>query len=243
MYFNRFHRITEENDFDGSIYRGRLGVHDGDLFKQQLKDLQQVRHPFFAAMFTLSTHGPYDFPGGRPLTWGEKENDYINAVHYADSCLNAFMQNACKEPWFKNTLFVFVSDHHHNTPRGHSYYHPEYRRIPLVFYGEVIKPEFRGLKDSLVCSQLDLASTLLHQLQQPAGEFVWSRNLFNPYSKRFAFYTFDEGFGWIRPEGRLVWFAGERLEAERFRDVQTKDRLLREGKAYLQRVTEEFWKY
>jgi phosphoglycerol transferase MdoB-like AlkP superfamily enzyme len=243
MYFNRFHRIIEENDFDAGVFRGRLGVHDGELFRRQLQELQKTPQPFFAAMFTLSTHGPFDFPGGKPLQWGNKERDYINAVHYADSCLNQFMVNARKEEWYRNTLFLFVSDHHHNTPRGYSYYHPEYRRIPLVFYGEVIKTEFKGFKDKQVASQLDIASTLLNQLNQPARQFSWSNNLFNPYSNRFAFYSFDEGFGWIKPEGRLVWFANNTLEAERYKDSTNRKNLLREGKAYLQRVTEEFWKY
>lgn len=243
MYFNRFHEIVEESDFDESVYRGRLGVHDGDLFKRQLNALRAKKAPFFAALFTLSTHGPYDHPGRRPLTWGGKEKDYINSVHYADSCLNDFMTKAKNEPWFDNTLFVFIADHHHNTPKGYSYYHPEYRRIPMVFYGPVIKETFRGMKDKQVCSQLDLAATLMGQLQQPAHEFTWSRNLFNPYGKQFAFYTFDEGFGWIRPEGRLVWFAGERKEAERYLDKRDAARLLKEGKAYLQRVTEAFWRY
>lgn len=243
MYFNKFHRIVEEKDFGSSIYRGRLGVHDGDLFNQQIKELKQTPEPFFAALFTLSTHGPYDFKGGRPLNWGGDEQNYINAVHYADSCLNQFMIQARQQPWFNNTLFVFVSDHHHRSPKAYSYYHPEYRRIPLVFYGNVIKDEFVGYKDKQVCSQLDLANTLLKQLHRTTDEFVWSKNLFNPYTKRFAFYCFDEGFGWIKPEGRLVWFADGRIEAARFPDKTTEEQLLKEGKAYLQRVTEAFWQY
>ena len=244
MYYNGFDKILEEKDFESSVYRGRLGVHDGDLFDRQLIELRNQKQPFFASMFTLSTHGPYDIPVSEVLHWGEKEKEYINTVHYADSCLNHFMNEAKKQPWFDNTLFVFISDHHHNSPKGYSYFSPEYRRIPFVFYGNVIKPEFRGVKSSRICSQLDLASTLLHQLNMDAKPFVWSQNLFNPYSPEFAFYSFDEGFGWIRPEGRLVYHIHEnRFESERYNNPNDKQRLLREGKAYIQRVTEEFWKY
>ena len=244
MYYNGFDKILEEKDFESSVYRGRLGVHDGDLFDRQLKELKNQKQPFFVSLFTLSTHGPYDIPVEDVLNWGDKEKEYINTVHYADSCLNHFMNEAKKQPWFDNTLFVFISDHHHNTPKNYSYYSPEYRRIPFVFYGNVIKPEFRGMKSSRICSQLDLASTLLHQLNMDAKPFVWSQNLFNPHSPEFAFYSFDEGFGWIRPEGRLVYHIQEdRFESERYRNSNDKQRLLREGKAYIQRVTEEFWKY
>ena len=244
MYYNNFDRILEEKDFPSSVYHGRLGVHDGDLFERQLQELNKEKQPFFAAMFTLSTHGPYDIPVSDALHWGEKENGYINTVHYADSCLSHFLTEARKQPWYDNTLFVFVSDHHHNTPKGYSYFSPEYRRIPLVFYGNVLKEEFRGKRSARICSQLDLASTLLHQLEMDAKPFVWSQNLFNPHSPEFAFYSFDEGFGWLRPEGRLVWYVHEnRFEFERYKNAADKARLFKEGKAYLQRVSEEFWKY
>jgi phosphoglycerol transferase MdoB-like AlkP superfamily enzyme len=245
MYYNGFDRITEGKDFESSIYQGRLGVHDGDLLARQFEDLKKEKQPFFSALFTLSTHGPFDFLGNHyALKWGDKEREYINSVHYADSCLNQFMKRARAQPWYENTLFVFISDHHHNTPKGYSYFEPAYRRIPLVFFGDVIKPEFHGYKSTKICSQLDLASTLLHQLKMDAGAFSWSRNLFNPYSKEFAFYTFDEGFGWIRPEGRLVWHVREnRYEFERYANLSQKPRLFLEGKAYLQRISEDFWRY
>ena len=125
MYYNGFDKILEEKDFESSVYRGRLGVHDGDLFDRQLKELHNQKQPFFASLFTLSTHGPYDIPVEDVLDWGEKEKEYINTVHYADSCLNHFLNEAKKQPWFNNTLFVFISDHHHNTPKNYSYYSPE----------------------------------------------------------------------------------------------------------------------
>lgn len=244
MYYNGFDRIQEEKDFASSVYRGRLGVHDGDLYDREIQELKSEKQPFFASMFTLSTHGPYDIPVPDVLNWGEKENGYINTVHYADSCLNHFIEQARQQPWFDNTLFVFVSDHHHNTPKSYSYFSPEYRRIPLVFYGNVIKPEFRGMKYHAICSQLDLASTLLHQLNMDASPFVWSKNLFNPYTPQLAVYAFDEGFGIIRPQEHLVYHIHEnRFEFEKYLSASSKTRLTREGKAYLQRVTEEFWKY
>lgn len=243
IYYNGFNTILEEKDFPSETYRGRLGVHDGDLFERQLAEINKGGEPFFASMFTLSTHGPYDFPGERPLDWGGKEKDYINSVHYADKALRTFMEKASKQLWFDNTLFVFVSDHHHNSPMGHSYYQPEYRRIPLIFYGNPIREEFRGMVNHSICSQLDLATTLTKQLDCNSQKFPWSRDLFNPGEQEFAFYTFDEGFGWIRPEGRLVWYAANgRFEFERYKNPEEKTRLFKEGRAYLQRVTEEFWK-
>lgn len=244
IYHSGFDRVEEEANFPSEVNRGRLGVHDGDAYKRQLSLIGQDGEPFFAAMFTQSTHGPYDIPVNGKFTWGEGMRDYVNAVYYADSVLGEFIDKARQQSWYKNTLFVFVSDHHHNTPKTYSYHSPEYRRIPLVFYGEVIDPAFRGKQYHRVCSQLDLASTLLHQLNMPAQEFVWSQNLMNPYSQEFAFYSFDEGFGWRRPEGQLVyWVRNQKREFEVYRQPNIESRLLREGKAYLQRITEEFDRY
>jgi phosphoglycerol transferase MdoB-like AlkP superfamily enzyme len=244
IYHSGFNTVKEVDDFPSSEYRGRLGVHDDALYKMQLQDLKGIQAPFFAAMFTQSTHAPYDIPKKGKLTWGGAMNDYLNAVQFADSVLGDFIRGAKKEPWFKNTLFVFVSDHHHNTPKDYNYVQSEYRRIPLVFYGPVIKPEFRGKQYHRIVSQLDLASTLLHQLDMDASAFKWSKNLMNPYTKEFAFYSFDEGLGWKRPEGQLVYMISEnRLVFEEYVDPFSNVRLFEEGKAYLQRLTEEFDAY
>lgn len=244
MYFNGFQKIKEEKDFDAGIYHGRLGIQDGDLFAEKLNTIQKIRPPFFVASFSLSTHSPFDFIGSRPFKWGGKEKDYINSIHYADSCIHSFMSAARNQAWYKNTLFIFISDHSHNTPKGYPFYHPEYRRIPLIFYGEVIKPEFRGFKNRIVCSQLDMVTTVLKQMQIDTKKFNWSKNLFNPYSKSFAFYCGDGFMSWLRPEGRFTWFMDRNTyDLERYKKPSSKPALVEEGKAYLQKITEDFHKY
>ncbi len=244
IYHMGFDLVEEESAFDASIYRGRLGVHDGDLFSRKLAQLNQSNQPFFASVFTQSTHGPYDIPAPQTIEWEGDTKGYLNGLHYADSVLGRFMHDAKKQAWYNNTLFVFVSDHHHASARNTSYYSPEYRRIPLLFFGEVISPEYRGKQYHRICSQLDLASTLLHQLNIDAHRFEWSKDLMNPYSKEFALYTFDEGFGWKRPEGQTVVHVREnRTEFERGKTPPDLERLKREGKACLQRLTEQFSAY
>jgi phosphoglycerol transferase MdoB-like AlkP superfamily enzyme len=245
IYYNGFDKIIEGKDFDNDVARGRLGVHDGPAFQRNLNEIAQLKPPFFAAQFTQSTHGPFDFPKEQKLyTWGEKENDYINSVYYADSCLNVFMNEAKKKEWYKNTLFVFISDHSHNTPKNYGYNQMQYRRIPFVLFGEVIKENYRGLHLKQVCSQLDLAATLLGQLKIQSKNFEWSKNQFNPYVRHNAFYTFDEGLGYIEPSGNYVWHVSEnRFEFERYYVPSGKKTLHKRGKAYLQRITEQFWEF
>jgi hypothetical protein len=55
-------------------------------------------------------------------------------------------------------------------------------------------------RDSLaskVCSQTDLAATLLGQLHLNAGEYRWSKDILNPRTPAFAEYVFYDGLGYI----------------------------------------------
>lgn len=77
-----------------------------------------------------------------------------------------------------------------------------------------------------------------------AKPFIWSKNLFNPLIKNFAFYTDDGFIGWLKPEGRMVWFAErDTLECEKYRDESIKPLLKKEAKAFLQKLTEDFNSY
>lgn len=244
MYYNAFDKIIEGKDFDASIPTGKLAVADEYLFDRQLRELAQSQEPFFASMFTASSHSPFDFPMKEALHWGDKEKAYINSVYYADGCIHDFIESAKKTSWYKNTLFVFVSDHSHNSPKNWAFNQPEYRKIPMLFYGEVIKPEFRGYKYEQVASQTDLAATLLHQLDKDAGKFMYSKNLFNPYTNHFAFYTFDEGFGLVKPAGHLTWHVKDnRTEFVQSNSPQETEQMKKEGQAFLQVLIGEYFKY
>jgi phosphoglycerol transferase MdoB-like AlkP superfamily enzyme len=205
MYFNEFDKIIEEEDFDESVPKGKLGVHDEYLYPRQIAELKTAREPFFASMFTLSTHGPYDFELKKDLGWGEKERDYVNSIHYADNSIGTFIKAARSEKWFERTLFIFISDHSHNSPKNFSFNEPAYRRIPLLLCGPAIDSLYRGMKMDFVASQTDLAATLLGQLHLKADDFIYSKNLFNPFAARHAFYAYEHGAAWIEDNGYVVW--------------------------------------
>ncbi|MBK9015105.1 MAG: LTA synthase family protein [Saprospiraceae bacterium] len=244
MYFNGFDRIVEGKDFDSSIPQCKLGVADEYLYARQLEELAKEQEPFFAAMFTLSSHSPYDMPMEEVLHWGDKEKGYINSVYYADKCIQDFIEKAKTTSWYKNTLFVFVSDHGHRSPKNWVFYQPEYRKIPLLFYGEVIKPEYRGKIDTVVAAQTDLAATLLGQLDIEAGKYTYSKNLLNPSAQRHVFYSFDEGLCFIKPTGQLCWHVkDQRIDFEKTNTEAGKQELLQEGKAILQVLTKEYFSF
>ena len=116
--------------------------------------------------------------------------------------------------------------------------------IPLLFYGDVIKDEFKGVKFDKVGSQQDLAATLLSQLNISPKDFLWSKNLLNPYTKNFAFFTWDNGLGFIK-DNQCITFdnVGKSILYNTNPNNQSlTNQNLKLGQAYLQTVYQQFIK-
>jgi phosphoglycerol transferase MdoB-like AlkP superfamily enzyme len=235
IIFNGFNKIMEGADFPTTMPQGKLGIHDEFTLGYMVNDVGQMDKPFFAALFTLSTHSPWDQPYKKPLKWGDNEQEYINAAYYTDHCLGEFIAAARTKPWFDSTLFILVADHSHNSYRN---WHPhcrEYHKIPMLFFGNAIKPEYRGTKWHKLGNQHDLAATILAQLGLPDRQFRFSKNLFNPGVQDFAYYTTEDGVGWIRDNGYFTYDKKPNFYYW-WTDAKLPDSIKQEGKAYLQTV-------
>ncbi|HLN53398.1 MAG TPA: sulfatase-like hydrolase/transferase [Lentimicrobium sp.] len=239
---NGFTRVIEHNDFGKNVIRGKLGVHDEFVLSRQMEDLNKVKQPFFSGLFTLSSHSPYDQPMENVLSWGGNEHNYINSAYYTDRCLGNYFREAAKQPWFDNTLFIIVADHSHNSYRNWTFTSPSYHKIPLLLYGNVIKEEYKGQKINRLANQMDIATTLLNQLDIDSTPFKWSRDLFNPYSPVFAYYSFEEGFGWITKDGHFVYEPRTDHYHEDAIPDSLKEFNRKQGKSFLQVLFDEYMK-
>jgi phosphoglycerol transferase MdoB-like AlkP superfamily enzyme len=77
-------------------------------------------------------------------------------------------------------LFVFVSDHGHCTEDVTSPSLSEFFKIPLLFWGEPLKREFRNKVNSKIGSQCDIVRTLLNQMKIPLkNDYHWSKDILN----------------------------------------------------------------
>ena len=237
-----FDEMTEIYDLPDSIPRGKLGVHDEFLFDYQISELDHTQQPFFSVAFSTSTHSPYDQPMEKVLDWGGSENEYINSAYYTDRCLRDFFDKASKKDWYDSTLFIIMADHSHNSYRHWPVTSPQYRHIPMLFYGNVLKEEYRGTQVTRLSSQTDLPVTLLKQLGMGTEEFIWSHDLLNPYSPEFAFYEATNGLGWMRNSGHFVWHKSYGY-LEMDVPEEEKEQLIKEGKSYLQVLFREFMDY
>lgn len=240
---HNYQKMVDKSDFKGNEMKSRWGLFDEVVFARQLSDLNKEKQPFFSTILTLTNHEPFEVPGSSKFGRADNITNFKSTAYYTDSCISAFLTNAKKQAWYKNTLFVFVADHGHLLPKNaYEISHPQRYHIPLLFYGDVIKDEFKGQKFDIVGSQTDIAATLLAQLDIPSKEFTWSKNLLNPYSKPFAFFSWDNGMGFIDNRqcvtfdniGKMILYnsnAGNTAQTSKTLD---------HAKAYLQNVYRQF---
>jgi phosphoglycerol transferase MdoB-like AlkP superfamily enzyme len=242
IYHNNFDEVIEEKDIDRAIYRGRLGVHDENTFDILRHKLSAKKQPFFAGFFTQSTHFSYDYPKAKKLiSWAGDMNDYVNSLMYADSCLGDFFEKAKREPWYANTLFILVSDHSHVLPWDNDHKTSALHHIPLLFYGDAIKEQYRGMRKDEVVSQQDICATLLQQAGMPHSDFKWSKDIMNPGTLPFAYWTFTNGFGFTRSNGcELVYDLGNKKTISDKYEGCDSASITRSGFSYLQSVFDDF---
>jgi phosphoglycerol transferase MdoB-like AlkP superfamily enzyme len=197
--------VWDEDDFPSGYDHGKLSYHDEDVYTVFLSRINKSSNPFFRVVFTGSTHAPYDHPSTSAQNWTGKEADYMNSMIYADQCLADFMRKAKEQSWYKNTLFVIVSDHSHSCPTHEVPYTIDFFKIPLLFYGEVLKETYRGKIIDKIGSQADLAATLLTQLKIGSKEYPFSKNLIDPSTPDFAFLATVRGYGFTSPLGKFIY--------------------------------------
>lgn len=238
-----YQKLTDKNNFPGNEMKSRWGKFDEVVFDRQLNELNKEKQPFFSTILTLTNHEPFDVPGKSKFGRADNIANFKSTAYYTDSCINAFIGNAKKQAWYKNTLFVFVADHGHLLPKNsYDISTPQRYHIPLLFYGDVIKDEFKGHKFNNVGSQTDLAATLLAQLDLPTRQFTWSKNLLNPYNKSFAFFSWDNGMGFIDNQqcvtfdnvGKMILYNSDE------KNTAYTSKTLDHAKAYLQTVYRQF---
>ena len=249
-----FDEIIDQNQFEEKDKNSKWGAHDHVVFEKVIQDLNKQQAPFFTTVLTLSCHEPFETPISTPYDEAAKTetdkdkkeaNLFRKAAYYADWSINKFMEEAKKQSWYEQTLFIFVADHGHRLPKLYKdTRQTEKYRIPLLFYGNAISQEFLAKRNTTIGSQTDIATTLLAQLGIDNTAFKWGKDLLNPSSKQFAFYCYDEGMTWITPDGSLRYTETTGTSQTKTTNTSNKQQeLLNElpyAKSYLQALLEDY---
>jgi len=225
-------KIVSDKDFPLSERTGKWGAHDHFLFQRLLKDLKEEKQqePFLKLVQTSSSHEPFEVPFHR------LDDKVLNAFAYTDSCAGDFIKQYQATPYWENTLFVLVPDHQGAYP--YPIENPlDGQTIPLIFVGGAVR---QPLDVDAYASQIDIAATLLAQLGLPHDEFTFSKNILNPASPHFAWFTRPDYFGMVTADNQLVYSLD--ANAVMLDEGTAKGANLEKGKAFLQKLYDDFAK-
>lgn len=199
FYSSGYSKITADRDFPLSSRLSKWGANDDITFSHLYEDIKQRPvdgKPWLSTFLTLSSHEPFEVP------FHHLEHPYLNSVAFTDSCIGNFIDTFKELPAWKNTVVIFVSDHGYRYPENMQEYGPLRFHIPMLWLGGAIaEPKVIDT----YANQTDLAATLLNQMGLPTDEFSFSKDILNPCVPHYAFYTFNNGFGFIDESGVSVY--------------------------------------
>jgi len=178
------------------------------------------------------------------LSFNSKEDKYVNSVAYTDKCLGDFLASVKNEDWYPNTLFVIVADHSHSSPRGWRVAQKERFKIPMLWFGEVLKQNYKGHKWDKLSSHIDITPTILLQLGHDNTAYNFGRDIFNKEQKAFVPYAFPKGYGLISKQGYYAFSEGYNRVLEVEASDSTQMKLLKEqAEIYFQIAFENYLIY
>lgn len=216
----RFDHLVGESAFPPDERNSKWGAHDQYVLGRLLHDVPGMRRPFFSALFTLSSHEPFEVPMAPVFPGHDETNRFLSSHAYADRSVGAFVRAARAQPWWDSTLVVIVADHGHPLPRvqlPNGTAADSRQRIPMLWLGGAL-----ARRDTVISrfgAQTDFAPTLLAQLGLAHAQYRWGHDLLAPNGTSFAYYSFLDGFGYADARGSLVYDALARRVTQRFGDA------------------------
>lgn len=184
------------------------GISDKNLFLESNEILSTQTKPFFAVIQTADNHEPYSIPKEdtdftkRHINsdslgeYGFKSESEYNSLRYFDYSVQKFMEQASKEAYFKNTLFVFIGDHgvigdaRAMYPETWTSHRLTEEHVPLLFYAPGnITPQKRLETVSMV----DVLPTIAGLCGKGYTNTTIGRDLLSPFKEgNYAFTIFHD---------------------------------------------------
>ncbi len=201
-----FDRVTGIEAFAPEDRNSKWGAHDHVVFGRALRELAVESRPFFSTIFTLSSHEPFEVPAAPMIPGSDESAKFMNAHHYTDASLGAFLDSASRQSWWDSTLVVIIADHGSPLPAlpsGAVESVPDRHHVPMLWVGGALR-----VRDTVVhriAASVDLAPTLLTQLGIRSEGFRWGQNILQPDDGGFAYFAHNDGFAFIDRAGWLVF--------------------------------------
>jgi phosphoglycerol transferase MdoB-like AlkP superfamily enzyme len=185
------------------------GISDKNLFLEANELFAKQKAPFFGIIQTSDNHPPYtiaeedkDFIKKEPEEaelekYGFESAAQYNAMRYFDYGVKKFIEAAKSQPYFENTLFVFIGDHG-VAGNASNIYQKEWTdnrltemHVPLLFYAP---GHLRSQLRREVVSQIDVLPSIAGVAGQKYINSTLGRDIVNKENNHSAFFIrHDEG--------------------------------------------------
>ena len=202
---NYYGRNEYGNDDD---YDGTWGISDMPFLQFTAHKVNEMKKPFAASVFTLSSHHPFKLPKGYELPEGNYQTDFEKTMRYTDDAMRHFFETISDYSWFDSTIFVIVGDHVNPEHRFDNYLngYGQYQIVTAFYAPNVIKP----LKTNIMAQQTDIGISLLAALGYNDTIFTFGRNVFDSLQEPcFAsylnnIYQYSDGKYMLQSDGQNI---------------------------------------
>ena len=166
-------RFGGDDDFDGM-----WAIWDEPFLQYYATKMSEMKEPFMTAVFTASSHHPYEIPEKYKSVYPEEGIIMHKCIRYTDMALGKFFETASKQPWFKNTIFVMTSDH--TNMSDHDYYQTDLGGFcsPIIIY-EPGNPELQPEMQDKIAQQIDILPTVMGMLHYQKPYFGFGIDVLN----------------------------------------------------------------
>lgn len=204
--FEQDKRFNGDKDFDGT-----WAIWDEPFLQYYADKMGEMKQPFMTAVFTASSHNPYVIPEKYKNIYPEEGIIIHKCIRYTDMALRKFFENAKKQPWYNNTIFVLTSDH--TNLSDHKQYQTDIGGFasPIILFepGSNRQPEIQDK----VAQQIDILPTVLGMLNYPKPYFGFGIDVLNtPKDKTWAVNYLNGIYQYVR-FGYVLQFDGNKTKA------------------------------
>lgn len=191
MGFDNFMKLSGVENYFGlneypnpQDYDGNWGIYDLPYLQYFCDQLTSIKEPFFASVFTLSSHHPYHIPDAFIGKFPKGNLDNLESIGYADYALGEFFKSASKTSWYANTLFVLCADH--TAQAEVNFYKSNVGKyaIPIVLYAPG-DSTISGI-NTTTCQQSDIFPSILDYLNYPEPFIAFGNSIFDSTNNKGA---------------------------------------------------------
>ena len=199
-------RLVSREDYEArhgtGDFDGYWGIWDEPFLQFMGEELAAMPEPFFATLFTLSSHHPFVVPEQYAATLPDGYTRIHKGVAYDDQAFRRFFHRFGGEEWFRRTIFVFVADHVSSEK-----FAEKTRSYPgnMHIVGFIHTPD-GALQGEVreVTQQLDIMPTVLGLTGNTEPYFAFGRDVLNePQRPRWSV-SYDGKFRALTDDGAVV---------------------------------------